>query len=203
MCAGLRAWWGIQQKTAWTGGVLAGALACCLLQRHKPEEQGVNICLKPDDMKGKTFSSFRYLAEQISDGWSWQYSLVHSGRQLSGSKDSITAQTQMVNKHWNKSTKKQHKTKISNLVLRLISYQWQCQLFLTWADKTYNYGLTVSGNLWIKGSLDHTISFHIYHTATIFTLHNDPQWTDVTQVHRLEVSLLWNVAVFSIHLHNI
>lgn len=48
------------------------------------------------------FSS--YLAEQISEGWAWQYSLVHSGWQLSGSKDSITTQTHIVNKYWTKNT---------------------------------------------------------------------------------------------------
>lgn len=39
------------------------------------------------------FFSFSHLAEQISEGLAWQYSLVHSGWQLSGSKDSITAQS--------------------------------------------------------------------------------------------------------------
>lgn len=63
----------------------------------------------------------------------------------------------------------QQKMKISNLVLCLIPYQQRCQLFLPWTDKKHNYGLTVSRNLWIKGSLDHTISLQIYHIGTIPT----------------------------------
>lgn len=54
----------------------------------------------------------------------------------------------------------QHNIKMSKLVLRLIPYQRQRQLLLPWRDKRCHYGLTVSRNLWIKGSLDHTISLH-------------------------------------------
>lgn len=54
----LRACWGLQQQTAWTWGVLTGALARCLLQRHKPTERKFQFSVKNaawEDMKGKTF----------------------------------------------------------------------------------------------------------------------------------------------------
>lgn len=101
--AGLWARWRFEQQTAWTGGVLARALARFLLQRHKPTEQKIQIPVKnaawTDRERGReggkvlssTFS-FSHLAEQTSDGLAWQYSLVHSGRQLSGSCGLITAQ---------------------------------------------------------------------------------------------------------------
>lgn len=88
----------------------------------------------------KTMSVLDYLAEQISAGWAWQNSLVHSGWQVSGSKESITAQAQMVHKDVNRASlfrvNAQFKSSaaqrpemwISNLVLRLIVYQQRCQL---------------------------------------------------------------------------
>lgn len=95
--AGLRAWWGSQQKTAWTGGVLAWALALGLLQRRRPAGQEVQICVffkwTGRGINGNELIFFlKYLAEQISEGLAWQNSLVHSGWQLSGSAVSITTQ---------------------------------------------------------------------------------------------------------------
>lgn len=55
--AGLRAGRRFQQETAWTGGVLAGALARCLLQRHKPTEQEIRsqlVNVAQGDIMGKT-----------------------------------------------------------------------------------------------------------------------------------------------------
>lgn len=43
-------------------------------------------------------SAINYLAEHISEGWAWQNSLVHSGRQVSSSKEPITAQAQMIDR---------------------------------------------------------------------------------------------------------
>lgn len=45
-----------------------------------------------------TISAINYLAEHMSEGWAWQNSLVHSGWQVSGSKDPITAQAQMTHR---------------------------------------------------------------------------------------------------------
>lgn len=65
--AGLRAWRGSQQKTAWAGGVLAWALALGLLQRHGPAAQEVQIfcCL---------MNRTRYSWKQISNFFliTWQ-----------------------------------------------------------------------------------------------------------------------------------
>ena len=54
--AGLSTRWGLQQQTAWTGGVLARALARALLQRHGSTERQsqiyVNLEKKEKKMKG-------------------------------------------------------------------------------------------------------------------------------------------------------
>lgn len=123
---------------------------------------------------------FSHLAEQISVGLAWQYSLVHSGRQLSVSSGSITAQKHISNTEWEKKTwNSAFRISYLHLVLScnktwksLIShYVWyhinDSDNFSPCSDKRYNYNLTVSRNLWIKFLQLINKIYHIGITPTI------------------------------------